>query len=96
MEGGAELRAALDGGDYDALEPVDAAIARYVEKVTLRPGEMAEADIDALRAAGLGDLEILDANNQCAHLNYTNRVATGLGLLHEAAAEERSLDSVPR
>jgi uncharacterized peroxidase-related enzyme len=96
MEGGTELMAALDGGDYDALEPVEAAIARYVEKVTLRPGEMTEADIDALRAAGLGDLEILDANNQCAHLNYTNRVANGLGLLHDAVAEERSLDRVPR
>jgi uncharacterized peroxidase-related enzyme len=96
MDGGAELMSALDRRDYDALEPVDAAIARYVDKVTLRPGEMTEADIDALRSAGLGDLEILDANNQCAHLNYTNRVANGLGLLHEAANEERSLDRVPR
>ena len=96
IDGGAELVAALDRRDYDALDPVDAAIARYVDKVTLRPGEMTEADIDALRAAGLGDLEILDANNQCAHLNYTNRVANGLGLLHEAADEERSLDRVPR
>jgi uncharacterized peroxidase-related enzyme len=86
----------LDARDYDTLEPVDAAIARYVQKLTLRPGEMTEADVDALRAVGLGDLEILDANNQCAHLNYTNRVANGLGLLHEAANEERSLDRVPR
>ena len=57
---------------------------------------MTEADVDALRAVGLGDLEILDANNQCAHLNYTNRVANGLGLLHEAVDDERSLDRVPR
>ena len=44
---------------------------------------------------GLGDIEILDVNNQCAHMNYTNRVANGLGLLHEAVADERSLDRVP-
>ena len=56
---------------------------------------MTEADINALRAQGFDDLDILDANNQCAHLNYTNRVANGLGLLTEAAMEERSRDRVP-
>ncbi len=70
-------------------------LARYVEKLTLRPGEMAEADVADLRAAGFDDLDILDANNQCAHLNYTNRVANGLGLLSEAATEERSAARVP-
>ena len=64
--------------------------------LTLRPGEVTEADVDALRAVGLGDLEILDANNQCAHLNYTNRVANGSGLFHDALADERTLDRVPR
>jgi uncharacterized peroxidase-related enzyme len=87
---------ALDRQDYDALPPADAALARYTHKLTLAPGTMTEADIGALRAAGLGDLEILDANNQCAHLNYTNRVANGLGLLHEAVTEERTRDRVPR
>ena len=56
---------------------------------------MAEADVAALRAVGFDDLDILDANNQCAHLNYTNRVANGLGLLGEAAMDERSGDRVP-
>jgi uncharacterized peroxidase-related enzyme len=87
---------ALDRQDYDALSPADAALARYTHKLTLAPGTVTEADIDALRAAGFGDLEILDANNQCAHLNYTNRVANGLGLLGEAATEERTPDRVPR
>jgi alkylhydroperoxidase family enzyme len=67
-----------------------------VEKLTLRPGEMVEADIAALRAHGFDDLDILDANNQCAHLNYTNRVANGLGLLTEANVEERSRDRIPQ
>ena len=81
--------------DYARLCAADAALARYVEKLTLRPGEIALADVDALRAAGFDDLDILDANNQCAHLNYTNRVANGLGLLTEAVSEERSRNRVP-
>jgi uncharacterized peroxidase-related enzyme len=87
---------AIERGDYDTLAPADAALARYTRKLTLEPGAVTAADIDALRAAGFGDLEILDANNQCAHLNYTNRVANGLGLLHEAVTEERTLDRVPK
>ena len=87
---------ALDQGDYSALDEDDAGLARYVEKLTLHPGEMAEADVAALRAVGFDDLDILDANNQCAHLNYTNRVANGLGLLGEAATHERSRDRVPQ
>lgn len=86
---------ALDQRDYASLGAVDAALASYVEKLTLRPGEMVAADVEALRGVGLDDLDILDANNQCAHLNYTNRVANGLGLLSEAAMDERSRDRVP-
>ena len=93
--GSAGLVEALDRRDYAALSNADAVLARYVEKLTLRPGEMAEADVADLRAAGFDDLDILDANNQCAHLNYTNRVANGLGLLSEAATEERSAARVP-
>jgi len=86
---------ALDRQDYASLSGPDAALARYVHKLTLHPGSMTEADVDDLRAAGFGDMEILNANNQCAHLNYTNRVANGLGLLHDAVVEERTLDRVP-
>jgi uncharacterized peroxidase-related enzyme len=93
--GAEDLLAILDSGDYSRLAPADAALARYVHKVTLTPGEVSEADIEELRAVGLTDLEILDANNHTAHLNYTNRVANGLGLLTEAAAEERSKTRVP-
>lgn len=85
----------LDRRAYLELSDADAALARYVEKLTLHPGELSEDDIAALRAVGFDDLDILDANNQCAHLNYTNRVANGLGLLTEAAQAERSRDRVP-
>jgi uncharacterized peroxidase-related enzyme len=93
--GHARLLSLLDARDYAALDAADAALAEYVEKLTLRPGEMSESDVAALRSAGFNDLDILDANNQCAHLNYTNRVANGLGLLTEACADERSGARVP-
>jgi uncharacterized peroxidase-related enzyme len=92
---GAALLDALDRRDYGAVSAADAALARYVEKLTLRPGEIVVDDLEALRSVGFDDLDILDANNQCAHLNYTNRVANGLGLLTEAVIEERSRDRVP-
>jgi uncharacterized peroxidase-related enzyme len=90
-----DLLAILDSGDYSRLDPADAALAGYVRKVTLTPGAVSEADIAELRAVGFDDIEILDANNRTAHLNYTNRVANGLGLLSEPANEERSTARVP-
>lgn len=92
---GAALVRALDARDYAALGARDAALARYVDRLTCSPGAITEFDIEALRAVGFDDLDILDANNQCAHLNYTNRVANGLGLLSEAALDERSRNRVP-
>ncbi len=89
------LLQALDSRSYSSLSAPDAALARYVEKLTLHPGAITVFDIEALRAEGFSDLDILDANNQCAHLNYTNRVANGLGLLTEPAAAERSVARVP-
>jgi len=90
-----DLISILDAGDFSRLDAADAALARYTRKVTLSPGEITEADIDDLRAAGFDDLDIVDANNRTAHLNYTNRVANGLGLLSEAIDEERSESRVP-
>lgn len=87
--------AALDAGRYEELSPAEAALARYTAKLTRAVGSIEAADIDALRAAALGDLEILDANNQCAHLNYVNRVANGLGLRHEVDVEFAAFAAIP-
>jgi len=43
------------------------AIMDHAAKLTLYPGEINEADIDALRAQGLEDLDILDLNNMVAY-----------------------------
>ena len=62
------------------VPPADAELVRYAVKLTRDPASISIADVDALRAHGFDDLDILDANAQCAHLNYTNRVVMGLGI----------------
>lgn len=87
--------AEIEAGRYGSLSPEEAAVAIYADKLTRSPGAIVEADIEALRTAGLGDHEILDLNNQVAHLNYTNRVANGLGLRTIVAADFPAFETVP-
>ncbi len=86
---------AVEAGDYGDLPAADAALSRYAENLTLRPGDIAEQDVLELRSAGFDDHAIVDANAQIAHLNYTNRVANGLGLLDEVEADFPAFDTVP-
>ena len=62
------------------LPAADAELVRYAVKLTQAPASIVEADVKRLRDAGFDDLDIIDANAQCAHLNYVNRVAMGLGI----------------
>lgn len=64
----------------DALDGLALALLTYTEKLTLRPGEMVEADVAALRAAGLDDGEILEANQIIGYFAYVNRLLNGLGV----------------
>lgn len=64
----------------DALDGAALALVLYAEKLTLRPGEMVEADVAALRAAGLDDGEILEANQIIGYFAYVNRLLNGLGV----------------
>lgn len=67
------------------------ALLTYAEKLTLRPREMAPADLEPLRAEGLSDRDIVDLNQEVAYFHYVNRVADGLGveLEPEYVAEDR-------
>ncbi len=58
-------------------------LMRYAEKLTLAPAEVVEGDIEALRAAGCDDGEILEANQVIAYFAYANRTALGLGVTTE-------------
>jgi uncharacterized peroxidase-related enzyme len=77
------------------LDPAEAELVRYTVKLTTDPGSVGEADIEALRAVGFDDLDIIDANAQCAHLNYVNRVANGLGIKSVVDPDFPAYDAIP-
>jgi uncharacterized peroxidase-related enzyme len=59
------------------------AILRYTAKLTEAVGRMNPGDVEALRAAGCSDGEILEVNQVCAYFNYSNRLLNGLGVTTE-------------
>jgi uncharacterized peroxidase-related enzyme len=61
-----------------------AALCGYARKLTLGPAAMRESDLEPLRALGLDDRAIVDANQVVAYFNYVNRIAEGLGVDLEA------------
>jgi uncharacterized peroxidase-related enzyme len=58
----------------------DLALIRYAAKLTRSPGMIERADVEACRAAGADDGEILEVNQVCAYFNYSNRLLNGLGV----------------
>ena len=78
---GRAMLAALEAGEVPS--GADArlrAILAYTRKLTLEPAAMAEEDVAALRAAGLGDAEIFEVNQIAAHFAYWSRMLNGLGV----------------
>jgi uncharacterized peroxidase-related enzyme len=71
------------------------AIMDYAVKLTVSPGAVSEADVEALRAVGLDDLDVLDLNNMVAYYCYTNRVANGLGLKTPIGSAREATLAVP-
>lgn len=60
------------------------ALVDYAAKLTEEPGSMVVDDLRPLRAAGLEDRDILDANLTVAYFAYANRIADGLGVALES------------
>ncbi|MEO1780257.1 MAG: peroxidase-related enzyme, partial [Pseudomonadota bacterium] len=80
-ERAARVEAALQARTPEAaFEGAELALLQYAEKLTLRPGEMVEADVTALKDAGVPDGEILEANQIVGYFNYVNRLLNGLGV----------------
>ena len=78
--GRAELAEAVASGHHQELDARVRALCGYALKLTLRPWSVTEADLAPLRAAGLSDPDIVDANQVVAYFNYVNRVVDGLGV----------------
>ena len=78
------VEAALQGRKpEDAFDGAELALLKYAEKLTLKPGEMVQADVQALKDAGVPDGEILEANQIIGYFNYVNRCLNGLGVTTE-------------
>ena len=52
----------------------------YAVKLTKRPEKMTRSDIEALRAAGFSDRDMLNVAEAVAYYAYVNRIAQGLGV----------------
>ncbi len=62
------------------LTPRQKALCDFANNVTRAPADTRREDLDALRAHGLTDRDILDAVEIIAYFNYINRVADALGI----------------
>lgn len=72
-----DLQSDIDGsGIEDKMKPV----LRYIQKLTLTPTRMTQADADAVYAAGWDERALYDAVQVCALYNFMNRFVEGLGL----------------
>ncbi|MEX2526243.1 MAG: peroxidase-related enzyme [Gemmatimonadota bacterium] len=66
--------------DHADLNPREAALAEYARILTRHPQNMAAQHLEPLRAHGLTDEEILQANMVVSYFNFVNRIAQGLGV----------------
>jgi len=64
----------------DAFDAGELAGLIYAGKLTLTADQVTEADIKALRQAGLDDGQILEINQVTAYFSYANRTVLGLGI----------------
>jgi len=53
---------------------------RYALKLTREPSSMGRGDVEALRAAGFSDADVLHVAEVTAYYAYVNRIADGLGV----------------
>ena len=74
------LAAVEDDWTTAPLSPARQAMLAYAVKLTQAPGEMTAADVEALRAAGFSDRDVLDIAEVTAYYAYANRIADGLGV----------------
>ncbi|MDQ6622419.1 MAG: peroxidase-related enzyme [Verrucomicrobiota bacterium] len=76
-----EIRRALEADHFDdAFTPRERAILDYARTLTEGPADIQESAIEAMRAAGLDDGEILEVNQVASYFAYVNRTVLGLGV----------------
>jgi uncharacterized peroxidase-related enzyme len=73
----------IERGESASLDDRRQALLRYVEKLTLSPATMESDDVDALRAVGFADEDVLAIVEVTGYYAYVNRMADGLGVTVE-------------
>jgi alkylhydroperoxidase domain protein len=74
-----DVQRLLDQGTNTNIDPRWNAIVAASVALTSTPVTFGDAEIEALRAAGLDDLEIVDVINGAAFFNWANRLMLSLG-----------------
>ena len=74
------IEASLRQTPETAFSGKELALMRYTGKLTSSPGKMEEDDVEAAKAEGATDGEILEVNQVCAYFCYSNRILNGLGV----------------
>lgn len=60
------------------------AMLTFVEKLTIRPQDIAREDVERLQSVGFSDRDIHDICEVSAYYAYVNRIADGLGVQLES------------
>jgi uncharacterized peroxidase-related enzyme len=61
------------------LEARELAMLEFAQRLTHASSRMGEGDVEALRAAGWSDEDVMDIAETAAMFNFTNRLANALG-----------------
>ncbi len=64
----------------DVLSAKDQTIMEYAKQLTLKPREVQQSLIEAMRLQGVSDGEILETNQVVGYFSYANRTILGLGI----------------
>jgi uncharacterized peroxidase-related enzyme len=73
------VEAILENPDTAPIEPKFKPLLAFVRKLTLTPNKLAQADADAVFAAGWDERALHDAILVCARMSFMNRLVEGYG-----------------
>jgi alkylhydroperoxidase family enzyme len=80
--------AALAGGDTSGLDEVDGAVMAFAARIATDATAVTQADVDALRAIGLSDADVLDVALAAAVRAFFSKTLDGLGTAPDSAYRE--------
>lgn len=84
--GQALLRALAQNPPGEPFTVAERAGLAYAAKLAATPAAVQEGDIEAMRAAGIDDGQVLEINQVTSYFCYANRVVLGLGVQLEGQA----------